>query len=535
MKLKTKKKTLLIISTIVFLSIVSIKGFTASEKYQFLKTGMVNVLDFGVIPNDSIDDTKKIQDAIDYVMMNGGGTVYFPAGDYEINGTLYTHSDSFDKDADNSPLELRGETPINSDLYNSKSKNVTRLIKRNEGVIIGVNYTPTKETVISSVYRNFSVRNIGFYGSGTLDDTYKKVFKSTKETIGIEVRNAGITVEDSIFWTLYKGISQPNKVNDVDNYSDQNVYRHLGFYNIGHTWIELQRSDATTIEHINGYNMARNSLYGIHARKGESFSIKEILVAGKAMHLSKDFKLVYLDHTNNVSISSLYAERVEGNLVYLKDSTNVSINGLSVRHYGNTYVKGENVKNISISNVYSHIEEGMILSSEDIGDYTTYTKTSIPNDFSFDENSSNITFRSTVFANGIHQEGKDFTETSKRFFPLVNKSSISIHGDDTYNFTFFYDATTKKIVGKMNGKIVDTEKDFGFTTTYNESLGIMKFSKTGLLSNIPSILVSNRVAPDGTINYPSIMSNDPLQIKLLNEKNSLIPLSSVSFSININY
>jgi len=533
--LSIKKKIFIIALTIISLSVISIKGFTASEKYQFLKTGLVNVLDFGAIPNDSIDDTKQIQAAIDYVMMNGGGTVYFPAGDYEINGTLYTHSDSFTKDADNSPLELRGETPINSDLYNSKSKNVTRLIKRNEGVIVGVNYTSTKETVIPSVYRNFSVRNIGFYGSGTLDDTYKNVFKSTKETIGIEVRNAGITVEDSIFWTLYKGIAEPNKVAGFDNYSDQNIYRHLGFYNIGHTWIELQRSDATTIEHINGYNMARNSLYGIHARKGESFSIKEILVAGKAMHLSKDFKLIYLNHTNNVSISSVYAERVEGNLVYLKDSTNVSVNGLSVRHYGNTYIKGENAQNVSISNVYSHIEEGTILSPKDTGDYTLYTNVPIPNDFSFDENSSNITFRSTVFANGIHQEGKDFTEESKRFFPLVNKSATSIHGEDAYNFTIFYDPTTEKMVGKMNGKVVDTQKNFGFTMTYNESLGILKFSKTGLLANNPSILVSGRVSPDGTINYPSIMSSDTVQIKLLNEKNNPVPLSSVSFSINVHY
>jgi len=532
---KLKRKWILLVSIVIFIGVLLAAHVVAGEKYQFLKTGMVNVLDFGAVPNDKLDDTTAIQSAISYVMQNGGGTVYIPSGDYEILGTLYTHQDNYSANANLSPLEIRGETPINADLYNSDSKNVTRLIKRNEGNILSVNFTATKESVIPSVYRNISVRNIGFYGSGTYDKTYPKVMESTKAVVGIEMRNAGITVEDSIFWALSKGIAAPDKVSGVDNYSDQNIFRHLGFFNIGHTWIELQRSDATTLEHITGYDMARNSQYGIRARKGESFSIKEVLVAGKAMHLSKNFKLIALEHTNNVSISSVYAERVEGTLIQLTNATNTDIKGVGVRHYGNTYIKGEGARNVEIKNVYAHVEEGKVLSSEDDGTYEKYNDIPTPLDFAFDSASSNITIGSTVFANGIHIAGEPFVESSVRYYPLMNKDATSVQGIEQTNFVFYYDTATQKIRAKVNGKVVNTETTYGFTYTYNESTGILKFSKTGLLSQFPSLLVSNRMASDGTLNVPYLMSNDVPQVKLLTVTNTPVPLTSVSFSMDARF
>jgi hypothetical protein len=45
----------------------------------------VNVLDYGAIPNDAKDDTKQIQAAIDGVSSQGGGSVLFPAGRFEVS------------------------------------------------------------------------------------------------------------------------------------------------------------------------------------------------------------------------------------------------------------------------------------------------------------------------------------------------------------------------------------------------------------------------------------------------------------------
>lgn len=47
-----------------------------------------NVLDFGAVGDGATDDTKAFQSAIDSVYKAGGGTVYVPAGEYVINGSL---------------------------------------------------------------------------------------------------------------------------------------------------------------------------------------------------------------------------------------------------------------------------------------------------------------------------------------------------------------------------------------------------------------------------------------------------------------
>lgn len=49
--------------------------------------GVVNVLDFGAIPNDAKDDTVAIQAALDR-WPNGNRIVYLPAGEYRVSDTL---------------------------------------------------------------------------------------------------------------------------------------------------------------------------------------------------------------------------------------------------------------------------------------------------------------------------------------------------------------------------------------------------------------------------------------------------------------
>lgn len=44
----------------------------------------ISVIDFGAIPNSELEQTKKIQSAIDYAFKNGGGEVCIPTGEYHI-------------------------------------------------------------------------------------------------------------------------------------------------------------------------------------------------------------------------------------------------------------------------------------------------------------------------------------------------------------------------------------------------------------------------------------------------------------------
>src|SRR5215471_7828504 len=49
---------------------------------------IINVKDWGAVGDNSHDDTTNIQNAINYCITNGGGIVYFPAGDYKVTANL---------------------------------------------------------------------------------------------------------------------------------------------------------------------------------------------------------------------------------------------------------------------------------------------------------------------------------------------------------------------------------------------------------------------------------------------------------------
>jgi len=52
------------------------------------KTDVYNILDFGARRDDFTDDTAAIKAALKKAEQNGGGTVYIPWGDYDVNETL---------------------------------------------------------------------------------------------------------------------------------------------------------------------------------------------------------------------------------------------------------------------------------------------------------------------------------------------------------------------------------------------------------------------------------------------------------------
>ena len=49
-------------------------------------TKLINVKTYGAIPNDNIDDTEAIRNAVEYLNSNGG-TLYFPTGSYNVSAT----------------------------------------------------------------------------------------------------------------------------------------------------------------------------------------------------------------------------------------------------------------------------------------------------------------------------------------------------------------------------------------------------------------------------------------------------------------
>lgn len=59
-----------------------------SEKINIFPEEVFNVVDFGAIPNDGIDDTYFILQALEQLKKNGGGILFFPVGRFQMNQTI---------------------------------------------------------------------------------------------------------------------------------------------------------------------------------------------------------------------------------------------------------------------------------------------------------------------------------------------------------------------------------------------------------------------------------------------------------------
>mgnify|MGYP001060654449 CR=1 FL=1 len=382
----------------------------------------INIKDYGAKGDGVTDDTAIIQGAVNAIMLAGGGTIYFPAGEYLISGTIYTHTDSITDTYASSPLEFLGETPINFDLYSASTKKVTKFTKKTDGAIIAANYTVAKEVVTTSQWRNFTVRNIGFFGSGTYDAKYQTIMASVRATDAIELRNTSITLVDSFFWALRRGVNQPDYVKGLDNLSDQSVYRNLGFRAIGDCALRLVKSDATLVESINFKDMAKTCRQGVYVRKGEAVSIKNLHVSGKGMHLCQDFSLVEMDQAKSVRVTDVYAERVEGLLVNLVSAClNIDISSFSINHYSKTLIKARSSRNIDIDHINSFIEERKVLSSSDPGNFTVFTTlASKPVEIDTDSSCKNVSIGDNFqFRAGVHDAS----------------GALPPSNNDTYRFT----------------------------------------------------------------------------------------------------
>jgi len=384
-----------------------------SEKYSTLALAQIDYPSATSLTDEI--DTVAIQKAIVFVMTNGGGTVFFPPGNYQINKTIYTHTNAMDANDILSPLTLEGATPVFADLFNSKKRNVSRFVKKNSGAMFTTNYTESGTVRVGGVWRNFTIKNFAFAGLGTLDTKYTNIFASTYATDAIEMRNTSINLKDCYFSTLRRAVYQPDIVGSGDNYCDQSVYERLSFRNMGEGWLRLMRPDASTFLNLNGYDMAKTATYGVYVKKGESFAIRDILCAGKGMHLATGFKMVDLYGVKGVEVDKLYAERLEGLLVNVDgDSKNVKVDGIDVRQYGKTMIKARNVHGLEIDNLYQHIEEKKVLSASDTGDFTTFdTLSSLPYDIDLDSSCTNVTIgERTVFRGGTHDGVGSLPESS---------------------------------------------------------------------------------------------------------------------------
>jgi hypothetical protein len=480
------------------------------------------------------DWAPAIQAAIKYVMERGGGCILVSDGDYWGVGDIYTHPSNLDPAFKNSPLTIKGVTPVNADLFNTVKK-VPRFIKRQTGSFLGVNYNETVEAVLTGtgVYRNFTIKNIAFFGGGTYDTKYTKVMNSVMNVKGIEKHNSAINIEDCNFWAMDWGVYDPEKVNAVDNYCDQSTYRRLGFSNMGTGWIQAYRSDASVFEGIYGYDMATTCKYGIRAKKGESFNINGILCAGKAMHLAKDFKLVSLEYCIGARVTDMYIERIEGLGIWLDSCINVTITEFDARHYSGVFGRGVNNRNVLIDSAYSHLEENKQLSPNDPGDYTLYDTITPPLNWDFDSTNIDVRYGREFYRNGVHTGGQ-FTETTARLTGRRNTTSKAVYQvGQQYIFDVIHNGT-KFVVSTPAGQVEFGTLFASSLPTFNSATGEMTFPTDGAFTNISAAHISGRRSGTGVINNAYKISSNPLVVRLYNLSGAIITnAADVAFSVTL--
>jgi polygalacturonase len=94
-------------------------------------SGTIQANLMGAIPNDGLDDTKAIQDAIDQAAANGGGTVSLGDGDYNVNAdtSIFLRS--------NVTLSMTGNANLIADTSSNERYAVIKAVNIHDARVLG--------------------------------------------------------------------------------------------------------------------------------------------------------------------------------------------------------------------------------------------------------------------------------------------------------------------------------------------------------------------------------------------------------------
>ena len=169
------KKTLLIILSLFLFS------FAAQAK-------TVNIVEFGAIPDDNLDDTPAVREAIQKLQITGGGTLVFPEGTTDINGEL-----SFQTSGNFQSYLLTGDRGAFIRLNGNQSSDYFIFGNSNQVEIEGlIFYAPqaprynANRVIVSNYTGQTQITNCSFFGIGA-------------STAVVDVYNTDLIVEKTQF------------------------------------------------------------------------------------------------------------------------------------------------------------------------------------------------------------------------------------------------------------------------------------------------------------------------------------------------
>jgi hypothetical protein len=174
--------------------------------------GQYNVVDYGAIGDDAVDDTIAIQNAIEDASRNGGGTVYVPAGlylvaDLRLRSNIALVGSGWDavlKQNSTAPgiHYVVSINPGSEGVANPKSNIQIRNIKLMDKNGEGVGFLEHQHVLNINAASDVTIDNVhiaGFRGDG--------IYVGSSNTAGVEVHNSRISIRNSYF----DGVTKDNR------------------------------------------------------------------------------------------------------------------------------------------------------------------------------------------------------------------------------------------------------------------------------------------------------------------------------------
>ncbi|MBP1995380.1 cohesin domain-containing protein [Paenibacillus eucommiae] len=179
-----------------------------SFQIAFADAVEVNVTDYGALGDDAIDDTVAIQNAIDHVNANGGGTVFVPSGTYLVSNLKLYSNMELKGTGWNSILKQNGGVYVVSvnpgaeGVGNTKSniqiKDIQLMDRSGEGAAFSEHQHILNINAATDVLVD-RVKVTGFLGDG--------IYIGSSNVGGVEVHNERITVRNSYI----DGVTKDNR------------------------------------------------------------------------------------------------------------------------------------------------------------------------------------------------------------------------------------------------------------------------------------------------------------------------------------
>lgn len=290
--------------------------YVGGSKWSPGNGGVANVIDFGAYPNDATDDTSAINNAIAAVKgMATGGTVYFPAGTYDISSTISIDAGGvWLRGAGMTSTRLQGKTGITS------NGAVIKFDGADDGPVSGI-----ADLEIMSTVENNTWTGVWVYNSVSvfLDHVWTNGLN-----IGVKLEGSGDCViessalERSYTYGLYATTTSPLRVNDTEAFGNETG----GFYlKDAKTQSNNEQTDPVILSNCQSLESAQSS--------GSEFGFK-----------IEDYRNVTLI---GPQVGDLNYEQDHG--IRIIDSTRVNVVGAHITHSVLYGIKIENSTEVSVT------------------------------------------------------------------------------------------------------------------------------------------------------------------------------------------